>query len=32
MALQLISSAFSEADRIPARYTCEGEDASPPLA
>lgn len=32
MALQLISSAFSEGDRIPARYTCEGEDASPPLA
>ncbi len=32
MALQLTSSAFSHSESIPARYTCEGEDLSPPLA
>ena len=31
MGLTLSSSAFSEGDRIPGRYTCEGEDISPPL-
>lgn len=32
MALILTSPAFSDGARIPARYTCEGEDRSPPLA
>jgi Raf kinase inhibitor-like YbhB/YbcL family protein len=32
MALQLTSSAFKEGGSIPAKYTCEGEDTSPPLA
>lgn len=32
MALTLTSSAFADGERIPARYTCEGEDVSPPLA
>lgn len=31
MALQLISSAFTDGGRIPAQYTCEGADTSPPL-
>ncbi len=31
MNLQLTSSAFSEGSPIPKRYTCDGEDASPPL-
>jgi Raf kinase inhibitor-like YbhB/YbcL family protein len=30
--LSLSSSAFNEADEIPARYTCDGQDISPPLA
>jgi Raf kinase inhibitor-like YbhB/YbcL family protein len=32
MALELTSSAFVQGGEIPARYTCEGEDVSPPLA
>ena len=31
MAMELTSSAFAEGARIPARYTCAGEDVSPPL-
>ena len=32
MALTISSSAFQEGDKIPAKYTCEGQDVSPPLA
>jgi Raf kinase inhibitor-like YbhB/YbcL family protein len=32
MALQLTSAAFAPGGEIPQRYTCEGEDVSPPLA
>jgi hypothetical protein len=32
MALQVKSSAFSEGDSIPAQYTCDGKDVSPPLS
>jgi len=32
MSLTLTSSAFSAGGSIPAIYTCEGEDISPPLA
>ncbi|MFO7688023.1 MAG: YbhB/YbcL family Raf kinase inhibitor-like protein [Desulfobacterales bacterium] len=32
MAIQLISQAFSEGTMIPTRYTCDGEDVSPPLS
>lgn len=32
MAMTLESSAFDNAGRIPDRYTCMGEDISPPLA
>jgi Raf kinase inhibitor-like YbhB/YbcL family protein len=32
MTLSLTSSAFSPGGAIPARYTCEGDDCSPPLA
>jgi Raf kinase inhibitor-like YbhB/YbcL family protein len=32
MALNLTSSAFSTGGSIPAVYTCEGKDVSPPLA
>jgi len=32
MTLTLTSPAFSHQGEIPARYTCEGEDLSPPLA
>jgi len=32
MTLELTSTAFSEGQPIPARYTCTGEDISPPLA
>jgi hypothetical protein len=32
MALTLNSPAFQQNGRIPAKYTCEGEDVSPPLA
>ena len=31
-SLQLSSSAFAYGGAIPARYTCDGEDANPPLA
>ena len=32
MALTVTSSAFEHGGSIPARYTCEGDDTSPPLA
>jgi Raf kinase inhibitor-like YbhB/YbcL family protein len=32
MTLRLTSPAFAEGGAIPARYTCEGQDVSPPLA
>src|SRR5512143_622560 len=32
MALTLTSSAFRPNGAIPTRYTCEGDDVSPPLA
>lgn len=32
MAMQLKSSAFKNGDRLPKRYSCDGEDLSPPLA
>jgi hypothetical protein len=32
MALTVLSSAFQEGDRIPSKYTCQGQDISPPLA
>ena len=32
MAFRLTSTGFSDGQRIPKRYTCEGEDLSPPLA
>jgi len=32
MSFHLTSSAFAEGQEIPVRYTCEGEDVSPPLA
>src|SRR6266852_4078974 len=32
MSLKLTSSAFSPKGKIPAKYTCEGSDVSPPLA
>ncbi len=31
-SFQLTSSAFTEGAYIPARYSCEGQDSSPPLA
>jgi hypothetical protein len=31
MALSLTSTAFNPGEKIPSRYTCEGEDVSPPL-
>ena len=31
MSLKLTSSAFTHQGDIPARYTCDGEDISPPL-
>jgi Raf kinase inhibitor-like YbhB/YbcL family protein len=31
MSIQLTSSAFTEGQAIPERYTCEGPDVSPPL-
>jgi Raf kinase inhibitor-like YbhB/YbcL family protein len=30
--MQLTSTAFRDGDEIPAKYTCEGADVSPPLA
>jgi phosphatidylethanolamine-binding protein (PEBP) family uncharacterized protein len=32
MAMTLNSSAFQQNGHIPSKYTCEGEDVSPPLA
>lgn len=32
MTLRLTSSTFNDGDRIPVRYTCDGEDLSPPLS
>jgi Raf kinase inhibitor-like YbhB/YbcL family protein len=32
MPLTILSSAFSEGDEIPTRYTCDGDDLSPPLS
>ncbi len=32
MTFRLTSIGFSDGQRIPKRYTCEGEDLSPPLA
>lgn len=32
MTLQITSPAFSQGGAIPAKYTCEGQDISPPLA
>ncbi len=32
MALKVTSSAFQQGGSIPAQYTCEGKDISPPLA
>jgi Raf kinase inhibitor-like YbhB/YbcL family protein len=32
MTLKLTSSAFSQGDPIPTKYTCDGDDVSPPLA
>ena len=32
ISLSITSSAFSEGERIPDKYTCEGEDISPPLS
>src|SRR5262245_45802943 len=32
MALAISSPAFAPSASIPARYTCDGEDVSPPLA
>ncbi|MFL5574122.1 MAG: YbhB/YbcL family Raf kinase inhibitor-like protein, partial [Gemmatimonadaceae bacterium] len=31
MALQISSPAFSEGSTIPAKYTCDGENVSPPI-
>jgi len=31
MTIQLTSSAFAEGEFIPAKYSCDGEDVSPPL-
>ena len=31
MALSLSSSAFQHGERIPVKYTCDGQDISPPL-
>jgi Raf kinase inhibitor-like YbhB/YbcL family protein len=31
MILSLSSSVFQEGDRIPSKYTCQGQDVSPPL-
>lgn len=32
MAIQVMSSAFQEGGMIPADYTCDGKDISPPLS
>jgi Raf kinase inhibitor-like YbhB/YbcL family protein len=31
MALTITSQAFGQGDRVPAKYTCEGDDVSPAL-
>jgi phosphatidylethanolamine-binding protein (PEBP) family uncharacterized protein len=31
MPIELTSSAFDTGETIPVRYTCEGDDISPPL-
>jgi Raf kinase inhibitor-like YbhB/YbcL family protein len=31
MAMHMTSPAFKDGDRIPKRYSCDGEDMSPPL-
>jgi len=31
MAISLFSTAFKEGDKIPVKYTCDGQDVSPPL-
>lgn len=31
MTFALTSSAFAQGERIPTKYTCDGEDSSPPL-
>src|SRR5262245_13549314 len=32
MTIQLTSSVFNEGEAIPLRYTCDGENISPPLS
>jgi Raf kinase inhibitor-like YbhB/YbcL family protein len=32
MSIQITSTAFNEGGSIPKKYTCDGEDISPPLA
>ena len=32
MALTITSSAFAPGEKVPSKYTCEGDDLSPPLA
>ena len=32
MVLSVSSSVFQEGERIPTKYTCQGQDVSPPLA
>ncbi|HTO48118.1 MAG TPA: YbhB/YbcL family Raf kinase inhibitor-like protein [Burkholderiales bacterium] len=32
MTLKLMSAAFTQGGEIPSKYTCEGQDLSPPLA
>jgi len=32
MGMQIQSSAFKDGDRLPKRYSCDGDDMSPPLA
>ena len=31
MSIQITSAAFADGQPIPAKYTCDGDDASPPL-
>src|SRR5687767_1671363 len=31
-SLRIVSEAFQDGETIPARYTCDGENVSPPLA
>ena len=32
MEIEITSAAFEDGDAIPARYTCDGPDVSPPLS